>query len=120
MTYWGLLRLTVVSHLLAAGTLFPGTIYVDPASGDDTFPGTQAQPLRTVTRALAVSSAGTSIHMAPGIYQSSTGEIFPLQVPAGVSLPRLDHPPRWSYPRHHPVAKCHRTLRPDRYPRHPV
>jgi hypothetical protein len=91
MTYRALLRLTLVAHLLAAGSLFPETLYVDPASGNDTFPGTQSQPLRTVTRALELSSPGTSIHMAPGVYQSSTGEVFPLQVPAGVTL-RGDDP----------------------------
>jgi hypothetical protein len=36
--------------------------------GSDSNPGTSAQPVRTITRAYALASAGTTIMVAPGVY----------------------------------------------------
>lgn len=61
-------------------------IYVDPKRGtDDGVAGdTSANPLRTITAALAKAEAGTVIQLAPGRY--SAGEVFPLHLKPGVIL----------------------------------
>jgi parallel beta-helix repeat protein len=63
-------------------------IFVDPTAGDDaTGTGLQVRsPLRTLTRALELATPGTTIVLAPGIYNASNGENFPIVVPAGVTI----------------------------------
>lgn len=60
--------------------------YVDQASGNDANPGTPEAPLKTITRALALAQTGDSVKVAPGTYSLSSGEVFPLVLPAGVEL----------------------------------
>jgi hypothetical protein len=63
--------------------LTPGnTIYVS-VNGDDTSAGThQHGTVKTIKKALSVATTGTNIVVFPGTYQ----EIFPLTVPAGVTV----------------------------------
>ncbi len=65
----------------------PSTIlYVNGLRGSDSAPGTASAPLKTVSRALAQARAGVVIRVAPGTYRASSGETFPLGVPAGVQV----------------------------------
>ena len=66
----------------------PITIYVDAALGNDTSDnaGSLASPFATITRALAVAESGDTVQIEPGTYDTQTGEIFPLEIPAGVDL----------------------------------
>jgi len=62
-------------------------LYVDPASGDDTNPGTDASPLRTITRATQLATAGESIFLKDGVY--GAGEPRPgncIVIPPAVSV----------------------------------
>ncbi|MDJ0974939.1 MAG: DUF1565 domain-containing protein [Planctomycetota bacterium] len=67
--------------------------YVDGALGNDTNPGTQAEPFKTITHALSVAKPaqvtgeGDWVLIQGGIYDAST-ETFPLVVPEGVWVQR--------------------------------
>jgi parallel beta-helix repeat protein len=63
-------------------------IYVNPATGTDAAGAgsTAASPYKTITYALTQAQAGTIIQLAPGNYNSETGERFPLIVRPGVIL----------------------------------
>ncbi len=63
-----------------------GNWYVNAAIGSDTNSGTSAAPFKTITRALGVATTGQVVQVAPGTYSSALGEVFPLAVPAGVTL----------------------------------
>jgi hypothetical protein len=61
----------------------PGNMLFVGTNGDDTLSGThQNDPFRTVKHALSQATSGTTVLIYPGVYQ----EIFPLTVPAGVTL----------------------------------
>ncbi|SDE71963.1 Protein of unknown function [Massilia sp. PDC64] len=60
-----------VALLAAGGSAMAATnIYVSP-TGSDSNPGTQAAPVKTITRADALASAGSTIHVASGTYYVS-------------------------------------------------
>ncbi|WP_414564739.1 MULTISPECIES: DUF1565 domain-containing protein [unclassified Anabaena] len=63
-------------------------IYVNPTTGTDTagVGKTEATPYKTITYALSQAQSGTTIQLAPGTYNSDTGEKFPLLLNPGVSL----------------------------------
>ncbi|HEY9602359.1 MAG TPA: DUF1565 domain-containing protein, partial [Allocoleopsis sp.] len=67
------------------------TLYVNPVTGKDTGVGNSTAPLKTLTKALAKATAGTTIQLAAGTYNTANGEIFPLVVPSGVMI--LGHEP---------------------------
>jgi parallel beta-helix repeat protein len=70
-------------QIAQAGTI----IFVSPSGTDAPGAGTQATPFRTITAATnAKPQAGTVIQLAPGTYSAATGEVFPLKIPAGVTL----------------------------------
>jgi hypothetical protein len=70
-----------------AGGAAPVTdLYVDPAAGADTNPGTHEAPFKTLSHALSVATNGQSVHLASGTYQASGGESFPEEVPDGVTV----------------------------------
>jgi parallel beta-helix repeat protein len=54
------------------------TIYVDPQGGDDAQLGKKSSPLQTITQALKIAAAGSTIQLATGTYSAKTGEKFPL------------------------------------------
>ncbi|TGN14052.1 DUF1565 domain-containing protein, partial [Leptospira mayottensis] len=64
------------------------THYVDSISGNDSNAGTKSAPYRTITKAILASKAdGTKvIYAAPGTYDTSIGETFPIYIPDGVNL----------------------------------
>jgi uncharacterized repeat protein (TIGR02543 family) len=65
----------------------PQNVFVDAVSGSDTNPGTSASPFKTITHALTFASvSGDQVNVKPGTYDTTNGETFPLQVPAGVIL----------------------------------
>ncbi|MEQ9553806.1 MAG: S-layer homology domain-containing protein [Coleofasciculus sp. G3-WIS-01] len=62
------------------------TLYVNPATGNDGAAGDQSAPWKTLSKALQQAQADTTIQLAAGTYNATSGEIFPLQVPSGVKL----------------------------------
>lgn len=60
--------------------------YVDVARGDDGNPGTAAAPFRTITRASTVAGAGDTVKVAPGTYDTTSGEAFPITLPSRCEL----------------------------------
>ncbi len=79
-------RRTVANRPAALQSASYQTLYVDSAVGSDSADGLEAQPLRTVTRALEVAPPNTVIVLAPGRYTQSSGEVFPLQLKPGVTI----------------------------------
>lgn len=62
------------------------TLYVNPATGNDSATGDQSAPFKTLSKALQQAQADTTIQLAAGTYNATSGEIFPIQVPSGVKL----------------------------------
>ena len=62
----------------------PSIFYVNPTSGQDSGRGSQAQPYKSITRALQQTKAGDTIQLATGTYSPRNGEQFPLDIPPGV------------------------------------
>lgn len=56
--------------LFAAGSAMAADVYVSP-TGSDSNPGTQAKPVKTITRADALATPGTVVHVAAGTYKVS-------------------------------------------------
>src|SRR6266581_689676 len=85
-------NIIATSPMLAPSPCVPAAspiLYVDISTGLDTNPGTQASPFKTITKAMTVATSGTTVQVAPGIYDASslsTPEVFPITVPAGVLL----------------------------------
>ena len=68
-------------------TLNKNTIYyVDPQSGDDTQLGKKTSPFKTITQALEIAPAGSTIQLASGTYSEDTGETFPLIIKNQITL----------------------------------
>ena len=61
-------------------------LYVNPSTGNDSASGSQATPLKTITKATQQATAGSSIRLMPGTYSAATGEVFPLVVPSNVTV----------------------------------
>jgi parallel beta-helix repeat protein len=77
------------STLLAQSTVAQAStsiLYVNSSEGNDTANGSDRTPFKTITHALKTAQSGTTILLAPGVYSSETGEIFPLVLKAGVTL----------------------------------
>ncbi len=66
----------------------PSELYVHPVLGDDTFPGTHAQPFRTLTHALSLVQAKQTVMLATGTYGNA--ESWPLEVPSEVTVHAAD------------------------------
>ncbi len=91
------IRVFVLAALVAAcagcgtgvsgGNEAPGVQYhVDASSGNDANPGTSTAPFRTLTHALGLAVLGDEVFVAPGHYDVSNGEEFPLVVRSGVTV----------------------------------
>lgn len=76
------------SNLIAQVPASATIIYVNPTTGNDSANAgkTEATPYRTITYAISQAQPGTVIQLAPGTYNSDTGEKFPLLLNPGVSL----------------------------------
>jgi parallel beta-helix repeat protein len=62
------------------------TIYVNSQDGDDHQSGKKTSPLQTISHALKIASAGSTIQLAPGTYSEETGETFPLVLDHQITL----------------------------------
>jgi hypothetical protein len=62
------------------------TRYVDAVNGSDSNPGTRALRFKSITHALTTVMANQSIKVFPGTYDATNGELFPITVPANVTL----------------------------------
>jgi len=60
-----------LAFFLLLGRAQAADLYVS-TQGSDSNPGTLAQPLRTITRAYSKATAGTTIHVLPGVYTDYT------------------------------------------------
>ncbi len=73
-------------------TIPPLTVLVvNPVSGSDTTGnGSSEKPYKTLTKALAVvknsTTPGLTIQLAAGQYSATSGEVFPIIVPTGVTI----------------------------------
>src|SRR5204863_9649368 len=65
------LKLFSVVALLGLVRAQSATLYVS-TQGNDSYPGTSAQPFRTITYAYSKAVAGTTILVAPGTYTDYT------------------------------------------------
>lgn len=62
-------------------------LYVNPAIGqDNSGSGGSQSPFRTIHHALQVAQPNTVILLAPGLYSTETGEVFPLQMRSGITI----------------------------------
>ena len=73
-----------------ASSLVVGPRYVNAATGSDTGTCiTQASPCKTITYAMdqaAAGAPGDAVNAAPGTYNTTSGEVFPITVKSGVQL----------------------------------
>ena len=64
-----------------------GDIYVDAANVTPPFEGTPANPYTTIHQAIiSPAVSGDVIHVASGNYNADLGEVFPIEVPGGVTI----------------------------------
>ena len=77
-----------VSTLTAQVPASATVIYVNPEIGVDTsgVGATEDAPYKSITFALRQAQPGTIIQLAPGTYDSESGEQFPLLLPPGITL----------------------------------
>ncbi|MFH1218985.1 MAG: DUF1565 domain-containing protein [Candidatus Eisenbacteria bacterium] len=62
-------------------------IYVNCTAGHDQGgTGCITRPFKSITRGLAAAGAGMTVLVAPGVYDATNGEVFPITVANGVSL----------------------------------
>jgi hypothetical protein len=61
-------------------------VEVDPARGNDAPSARPQQPYKTLTAALATLQGNALVKLAPGTYNPSSGEKFPIVVPGGVII----------------------------------
>lgn len=63
-------------------------LYVNPAAGEDVPNAgrSEASPYRSITYAMQQAQPGTIVQLARGSYTTQTGEVFPILIPAGVTL----------------------------------
>jgi len=70
-----------------AVTVTFNTVYVNSSAGnDDTGVGGKNKPFKSITKGLSVSEPEMKVLAAPGIYDYSAGEVFPITVPDSVVL----------------------------------
>lgn len=62
------------------------TFYVNPATGNDGGPGSSRYPFKSLRWAIKQATAQTTIFLAAGTYNGTSGEIFPLLIPSGVTV----------------------------------
>ena len=60
--------------------------YVNPSTGNDANLGSQAAPFKTLSQAVKKATSGNIIQLNPGTYSTAIGEVFPLIIPAGVTV----------------------------------
>ncbi|MEB3356305.1 MAG: DUF1565 domain-containing protein [Synechococcales bacterium] len=86
---WTVTPAALQEPLLLAQSAAPSAhlLFVNPALGNDTSgEGSQRSPFRTITHALEVAPAGTTIFLAAGTYSAESGEQFPIRLRPGITL----------------------------------
>lgn len=73
----------------AAANGVPVEYWVDPVDGEDSNPGTEGEPFKTITHAITVAGGADTIMLLSGTYGTASGETFPL-LPAGESFKGVD------------------------------
>lgn len=82
----------VFLFILLTSTFFPKTtvtaagFYVDPVAGNNSSNGSEAFPWKTITFAMTQVSSGDTINLKSGVYNTQSGETFPINLKSGVSL----------------------------------
>ncbi|WP_414549397.1 S-layer homology domain-containing protein [Anabaena sp. CCY 0017] len=62
------------------------TLYVNPVQGNDSNPGSRSSPFKSLTRALKANKKPLIIQLTSGTYRAANGEVFPIIIPAGVTV----------------------------------
>lgn len=71
----------ILAAVLLAGSLAAQDLFVDATTGNDTNPGTAAQPVKSITKAVALAGPGSTIHVLSGVYgPATTGEVLPIRI----------------------------------------
>ncbi len=65
---------------------FASPLHVSPDGDDADGIGTVESPLRTMTYAVQQLRAGEGLHLLPGVYGPTDGEVFPVTVPPGIAI----------------------------------
>ncbi|MEO0846301.1 MAG: DUF1565 domain-containing protein [Cyanobacteria bacterium J06648_1] len=76
----------VAQTVAQSPSLNKNTLYVSSEGGDDSLSGKKTSPLKTITQALKLAKAGSTIQLASGTYSKDTGEIFPLIIKDQITL----------------------------------
>ena len=77
----------VVAQTVAQSpSLSKNTIYVNSKDGNDAETGKKSAPLQTITKALEIAPAGSTIQLAAGTYSEDTGETFPIVIKDRITL----------------------------------
>jgi len=79
-------RSDMIMAVQSSGAFRGADVYVSGAGIDAPGGGTESAPYRTLTYALANRGGEAVIRAAAGLYDASAGEVFPITVPAGVSI----------------------------------
>jgi parallel beta-helix repeat protein len=76
------------STTIAQTSIGATILYVNPASGQDapTAGTSDGTAFKTITYAMQQAKPGTIVQLARGSYTKDTGEVFPIQIPQGVTL----------------------------------
>jgi len=61
-------------------------LYVDAVNGNDANSGGKDAPLRTITYAITQAGRGDTVKIAPGTYDTTLGETFPIIIPDNVTF----------------------------------
>jgi uncharacterized protein DUF1565/Big-like domain-containing protein len=83
----GTAQVTVCLANFAAPAGVTASTFVSSTLGSDaTTTGSCAAPHKTITHAVAAARTGDVIWVAPGTYNAALGEVFPISLPASVTL----------------------------------
>ncbi len=91
-----ILRIISIMFLISATALAQTIYYVSP-TGSDTNPGTFAEPFQSISKAMSLAAAGTTIYLRGGVYPLSA------TLGAGVSGSAGNYISLWAYPGETPI-----------------
>ena len=83
---WLQVELAHAQTVAQSPSLSKNTIYVNPEEGNDAETGKKSAPLQTITKALEIAPAGSTIQLAVGTYSEDTGETFPIVIEDQITL----------------------------------
>lgn len=94
---WPVIACTLILAFVTAGSAFASDYWVDPVNGSDASgQGTSASPWKTITHAVTQitpppAPASDTLHLRPGLFETASGETFPITVPPGITLVGVDN-----------------------------